>query len=158
MKQSSTLFLKLVIGFIAIAVLAGMIWFPQTEGRATDLDLISIYSDPFIIYMYIASIPFFTALFQAIKLLGLVDKNRVFSEAAVKAVKYIKYSATSIIGFLVGAIFFIRFLAQGDDSAGPIMFGLIAIFTSGVIATAAALLQSLLQKAVDIKSENDLIV
>ena len=77
MKKGSTLFLKVVILLIAISVLAGLIWFPQTEGRATNLDLISIYTDPFIIYGFIASIPFFVALYQAIKLLGYVDKNKV---------------------------------------------------------------------------------
>jgi hypothetical protein len=58
MKKSSTFFLKVVILLIAIGVLAGLIWFPQTEGRAAHLDLISIYTDPFIIYIYIASTPF----------------------------------------------------------------------------------------------------
>jgi len=158
MKKGSTLFLKIVILLIAIGVLAGMIWFPQTEGRATNLDLISIYKDPLIIYIYIASIPFFVALFQAITLLGYVDKNKIFSQAAVKAVRYVKYCAAAIIGFLVVAIFYIRVMAQGDDPAGPTMIGLIAIFTSIVIATAAGVFQKLLQNAVDMKSENDLTV
>lgn len=59
MSRGSTLFLKGVIVCIALIVLASMIWFPQTEGRATNLDLISIYADPLIIYTYFASIPFF---------------------------------------------------------------------------------------------------
>ena len=58
MKNGSTLFLKVVILLIAIGVLAGLIRFPQTEGRAANLDLISIYTDPFIIYIYIASTSF----------------------------------------------------------------------------------------------------
>jgi hypothetical protein len=41
LKRGSTLFLKVVILLIAIGVLAGMIRFPQTEGRATNLDIIS---------------------------------------------------------------------------------------------------------------------
>ena len=158
MKKSSTLFLKLVIGLIAVGVLAGMIWFPQTEGRATNLDLISIYTDPFIIYVYVASIPFFVALYQVFKLLGHIDKNKIFSQAAVKTVRNIKYCALAVIGFLVVAIFYIRVMAQGDDPAGPTMVGLVAIFTSVVIATATADFQKLLQNAVDIKSENDLTV
>jgi hypothetical protein len=86
MKRGSTLFLRLIIVLIAIVVLAWMIVFPQLERRATNLDLISIYRDPLIIYGYIASIPFFVALFQAFKLLGYVEKNRVFSQTAVRAV------------------------------------------------------------------------
>jgi hypothetical protein len=55
-------------------------------------------------------------------------------------------------------LFYIRFFAQGDDSAGPTMLGMIASVGVAVIATAAAVFQKLLQNAVDIKSENDLTV
>src|SRR3954464_2607894 len=100
MKQGSTLFLKIVISLIGIVALAGMLRFPQTEGRAANLDLISIYADPLIIYGYLASIPFFVALYQAFKLLGYVDNNNVFSQRAVKAVRNIKYCAIAISGFI----------------------------------------------------------
>ena len=46
MKKSSTIFLQAVIVLIGIAALAIMIRFPQTEGRAANLDLFSIYADP----------------------------------------------------------------------------------------------------------------
>lgn len=158
MKRSSTLFLRFVLCMIAIVALVGLIWFPQAEGRATNLDLISIYTDSFIIYGYIASIPFFLALYQAFKLLGYVDKNKIFSQAAIKAVRNIKYCALAISGFLVLAILYIRVMVHGDDPAGPTMLGFIAIFISIVIATATAIFERLLQNAIDMKSENDLTV
>jgi hypothetical protein len=130
--------------------LAGMIRFPQTEGRAANLDLISIYKDPFIIYLYIASIPFFVALYQAIKLLGFVEKNKIFSQAAVEAVRNIKYCALALIGFIVAAISYIVVMAKiipnaDDDPAGFVAIGLVLIFASAVIATATAVFQKLLQ-------------
>ena len=160
MKRGSTLFLKIVILLIAIGALAILIRFPQTEGRAANLDLISIYSDPFIIYMYIASIPFFVALYQAIKLLGYVDKNKIFSGAAVKAVRNIKYCAIAIIGFIMAAEAYLFMVerSKSDDIAGGVAMGIFITFISIVIATAAAIFQKLLQNAVDLKSENDLTV
>ena len=150
--------MKVVILLIAIGVLAGMIRFPQTEGRATNLDLISIYTDPLIVYAYIASIPFFVALYQAFKLLGYVDTNRVFSQRAVKAVRNIKYCAITISGFIVLGILYIRLSVINDDPAGVTALGILTTFASIVIATAAAVFQKLLQNAVDIKSENDLTI
>lgn len=158
MKKSSTLFLKVVILLIAIGVLAGLIWFPQTEGRAASLDLISIYTDPFIIYIYIASTPFFVGLYQAFKLLNLIDANKAFSQGAVSTLKNMKFASLSLIGFIALAEFYIRFFAHGDDPAGPTALGILASFAIAVIATAAAVFQKLLQNAVDIKSENDLTV
>ncbi len=158
MKRGSTLFLKVVILLIAIGTLAGMIWFPQTEGRAANLDLISIYKDPFIIYLYIGSIPFFVGLYQAFKLLNLIDVHKAFSQGAVDTLKNMKLASLSLIGFIALALLYIRFFAHGDDPAGPTALGILAIFAVSIIATAAAIFQKLFQNAVDLKSENDLTV
>jgi hypothetical protein len=158
MNKGSTLFLKVVILFIALAVFGGMLWFPQTEGRATHLDSISIYTDPFIIYLYIASLPFFIALYQAFKLLGYIEQNKAFSQIAVDALRNIKYCAIALSAFMAGSETFIIVTHGNDDAAGAVMVGFIVIFASFVIATAAAVFQKLLQNAVDIKSENDLTV
>jgi hypothetical protein len=157
-KSGSTLFLRFVLFLIAIGVLAGLIWFPQTEGRATNLDLINIYTDPFIIYGYIASIPFFVGLYQAFKLLNFIDANKAFSQGAVNTLKNMKFASLILIGFIALAMFYIRFAAHGDDPAGPTVLGIFASFAVAVIATAAAVFQKLLQNAVDLKSENDLTV
>lgn len=159
MKRNSTLFLRFVIVLIAIGALAIMIRFPQTEGRAVNLDLFSIYTDPFIIYMYIASLPFFMALFQTFKLLGYVDKHKMFSQPAIKAVKTIKYCALTIVGFIVASAMYLFLFQRGkDDIAGGVAAGIFIIFVSGIIAAAAAVFEKLLQNAADIQSENDLTV
>ena len=159
MKKGSTIFLKVVIVLIGIIALSIMIRFPLTEGRAVNLDLFSIYSDPFIIYGYLASIAFFVALYQAFKLLGYIGQNEVFSLGSVKALRTIKYCAIILSITIVMAILYIRiFHAKDDDPAGAIAMGILATFIAIVIATAAAVFQKLLQNAVDIKSENDLTV
>lgn len=162
MNRGSTLFLKLIIALLAMMVLTWMIVFPQTEGRAANLNLISIYTDPFVLFLYVAWLPFFVALYQGIKLLGFVEKDTIFSQDAVKAVRNIKYCAMVYIGFIVSALAYIFVVARvnhgDDDPAGFIAIGLVLIFVSCVIATAAAVFQRLLQHAVDIKSENDLTV
>jgi hypothetical protein len=158
MKKSSTFFLKVVILLIAIGVLAGLIWFPQTEGRAAHLDLISIYADPFIIYIYIASTPFFVGLYHAFKLLNFIDANKAFSQVAVNTLKNMKFASLSLIGFIALAELYLRFFVHGDDIAGPTMLGICMAFAFGVIAAAAGVFQKLFQNAVAIKSENDLTV
>lgn len=158
MKKGSTLFLKIVILLIGIAVFAGMLWFPQTEGRAANLDLVSIYADPFIIYIYIGSTTFFIGLYQAFKLLNLIDANKAFSQMAVNTLRNMKFASLGLIGFIALALFYIRFAAAGDDPAGPTSLGIIIIFGFSIIATTIAVLQKLLQNALDIKAENDLTV
>jgi hypothetical protein len=158
MKRSSTIFLQVVIVLIGIGALALMLWEPHIEGRNAHATLFEIYfKDPFLAYAYIASISFFVALFQAFKVLGYVGQNKVFSQAAVKALRTIKFCAIAIIGFVaVGEIFII--FGNSDDRAGGVFMGILITFGSIVIATAAAMFERILQTAVDIKSENDLTV
>jgi len=159
MKKNSIIFLQVVLVLIGIVVLAVMIRFPLTEGRAANLDLLSVYFDPFIMYGYLASIPFFVALYQAFKLLGYIGQNKVFSLISVKALRTIKYCAVIQSILIVLAGLYIRIFHAGDDDpAGFIAIAILATFTSIVIATAAAVFEKLLQNAIDIKSENDLTV
>ena len=160
MKKNSTIFLQVVIVFIGIAVLILMLWEPHLEGRNVNATPFEIYfKDPFLTYVYAASIFFFAALYQAFKLLRYIGKNEAFSPHSVKTLRTIKYCAMTLVGFIVGAeaYFFIAMRGK-DDITGGVMMGLVMIFISLVIATAAAVFERLLQNAVDIKSENELTV
>ena len=158
MKRSSTIFLQAVIVLIGVGALALMLWEPHIEGRNTHATLFEVYfKDPFLAYAYIASIPFFVALYQAFKVLGYAGQDKVFSQAAVKALRTIKYCAMAIIGFVVVSVIF---LIRGDPEDRPpgVVMRVLITFGSIVIATAAAIFERVLQNAVDMKSENDLTV
>jgi len=158
MKQSSTIFLQIVIVLIGVGALALVLWEPHIEGRNAHATLFEIYfNDPFLAYAYVASIPFFLALYQAFKVLGYVRQNKTFSQETVKALRTIKFCAIAIIGFVAVSVIFIMFADKDDRPAGVFMRILIA-FSSIIIATAAAVFERILQNAVDIKSENDLTV
>ena len=131
---------------ITIGVLIWLIWFPQLEGRATNLDLISIYKDPVIIYWFIASIPFFVGLYQAFKLLNYIDRNKAFSQSAVNTLRNIKFSALSLIGFIALAEFYLFFFGQDDDRAGPAALGIYLAFIIAIIVAAVDVFQKLLQE------------
>jgi DNA-binding Xre family transcriptional regulator len=157
MKRSSTIFLQVVIVLIGIGALALMLWFPHIEGRNVDATVSQIYfNDPFLAYAYIASIAFFTALYQAFKLLGYIRQNKVFTLNSVRALRTIKYCAISLIGFIIVAEAYIFIVvSKKDDIAGGVVLGLFMFFVSVVTATAAATLERILQNAVDLKSEKN---
>src|SRR5260221_5183249 len=105
MKRSSAAFLQTVIVLIGIGALALLLWEPHLEGRNAHAMPFQIYfKDPFLAYAYVASIPFFAALYQAFKVLGYARQNKVFSQAAVNRLRIIKLCALAIIGFVAGAL------------------------------------------------------
>jgi hypothetical protein len=160
MKRGSTIFLQVVIILVGIGVLALLLWEPQLEGRNVNATQFEIYfKDPFLAYIYLAFIPFFVGLYQAVKMLGYARRDEIFSQRAVRAVRKLKYCAIATAMFILGAEAYIFVFIRGtDDVAGGVTMGALIMFVSAVIATAAAVFERILQNAVDIKSENDLTV
>lgn len=159
MKRTSTLFLQAVVVLIAIIAITFMIVMPLREGRAKNLDLFHVYADPLILFSYVSSIAFFIALYKAFRLLGYIGNNKVFSPGAVNALRGIKYCAI-VLGFLIAtAAVFVRIAHhKDDDPAGFIAMAIVLIFACIVVITAAAVFEKILQKAIDMKSENDLTI
>ncbi len=159
MKRTPVVFLQAVVVLIAIIALAFLIWAPLAEGRAANLNLLSIYSDPFILYGYAASIAFFVALYKAFKLLGYIGQSKIFSSDSVKALKSIKCCAIALSILVAMAGIYIRiFHSKEDDPAGFLAICTVVTFVAIVVATAAAIFEKILQNAVAMKSENDLTI
>src|ERR1044071_1922747 len=124
MKRSSIIFLQIVIVLLGVAALALLLWEPQVEGVNKNRTNFEIYfHDPFLALVYAGSIPFFIALYQAIRALGYVGRNQVFSPEVVKALRIIKYCALAIIGFVVVEEIWIMLMNNGDnDNPGAPIF------------------------------------
>lgn len=163
MKRGSTLFLRVAVIFIGIPILAlclfllpkiGVEAFEQAK-RGADLAYVVF---GLLAIMYVSAIPFYFALYQALKLLSYIDKNQAFSQISVIALKKIKGCAIAISVLYLLALPLIYVIAEWDDAPGLILIGMVISGASLVIAVFAAVLQRLLQEAINIKSENDLTV
>src|SRR4026208_99755 len=154
-KKGPTIFLQVVIVLVGIGALALMLWETHIEGRNAHATLFEIYfKDHFLAYAYLASTPFFGALYQAFKVLGYIGQDKAFSQATLKALRTIKFCALAIIGFVALGELFIM-LGNSDDRAGGVFMGILITFGSAVSATAAAMFEQVWQNALDTKSEND---
>lgn len=112
------------------------------------------FNDPFLALVYIGSVPFFVALYQAFKVLGYIKQNKVFSSETVKALRTIKYSALTIIGFVVVEEVLIIINHGNDDAAGGVFMGILITFGSIVVATVATLFEQILLDAMNLKSRS----
>src|SRR5882762_5295862 len=135
--KGSSIFLQVVVVLIGIGTLALMLWEPHIEGRNAHATLFEIYfKDPFLAYAYIASIPFFVALYQTFKVLGYAGQNKIFSQGAIQALRAIRYCAMALVVLLAGAEAYL-FIVQRDkdDIAGGVAMGLglILVFVVGAI-------------------------
>ncbi|WP_059050308.1 DUF2975 domain-containing protein [Paenibacillus senegalimassiliensis] len=157
-KQGSTLFLRVVVFLMGFAVLALAIYaLPRIGG-----DLLGYYplyvTVPIMVGMYGAALPFFFALYQTLKLLGLIDRNTAFSEGSVNALRQIRNCGVAISIIYAAILPTLLIIADKNDAPGLAALGLVICFASAVIAVFAAVLERLLTSAIQIKTENDLTI
>lgn len=158
--KKETIFLKLAIFFIGLPILALCIflfpWISKDAAESSTKMAYILYG--ILIIMYISTIPFFASLYQAFKLLGYIDHNKAFSELSVKALKNIKNFTTTISVLYVLSMPLFYIVGEVDDAPGVILIGMLFVFAPMVISVFAAVLQKLLQNALDIKNDNDLTI
>jgi hypothetical protein len=148
MKRYSIIFLQTIFIFIGIGALLFLLFEPHIEGRNVHATLFEIYfKDPFLMYAYIASTPFFIALYQAFTLLGFIRKNNGFSLNSVRALRIIKYCAVTLIGFIIVPEAYLFIIRPGDDIAGGVAVGFFIILVSVTVATIADVFEELFKSA-----------
>lgn len=158
MKNGSTLFLKITIFLMGLPVILLGIYglYSLVKNPPTPEYAHILY--PVAAGIYVCAIPYFCTLRQAFLLLRYIDKNEAFSALSVKALRKIKYFAAIISGICVMIWPFIVLAAQKEEAPGLVIIGAAPAFASLTIAVFAAVLQRLLQEAINIKIENELTV
>jgi hypothetical protein len=160
-KSRSTVFARGVLYLVTIAALIVCFILLPELAREESVGKSDV-TVPFLSIAYLLATPFFVALYQAHKLLRLIDQNKIFSMESIKALQHIKISAIVfsilvVILVIIGVIM-IRNIDPREDPPPFPLFGFVLTFISSVIAIFVAVLQKLLTDAVELKSENDLIV
>jgi hypothetical protein len=160
MKKGSTHFLRFIIFLLGLGVLALYIFaLPNMwKGGSEEFPAASRAIFLLMIGMYATAAPFFIALWQTLKLLRYIDQNTAFSDLSVQALRNIKYCAIIIAALYVSGVPLLFPIADADDAPGMIIIGMGIACAPIAVAVFAAVLQRLLQNAIDIKSENDLTV
>lgn len=163
MKKGSTLLLKaaVILMGIPVLVLAVVLWWQigsvaiaeAFKGATLGYIILGILTG-----MTLSMIPYYASLYQAFKMLTYIDHNKAFSALSVAALKKIKKYALIICGLYVLILPLVFAVAQWDDAPGLVIIGMVPAFAALVIAIFAAVLQKLLQEAIELKSENELTV
>jgi hypothetical protein len=160
MKRVSTLFLRAAILAVAVIVLAICIFALPAMWRAVPGDYPNIRYVFYVIILalYAAAIPFYFALYQAVRLLSYMDKGTAFSGLSVRSLKHIELSALVISLIFLITLPFVYIWAETDDAPGLVVIGMFLVAAPFTIGIFADVLQRLFREAIDYKAENELTV
>lgn len=163
MKKGTTVLLKIALVVIALPVaglclyalpLLAMEAFTQMNGE----NILPFILLGLVTAALLSAIPYYIALFQAYRLLRLIETNGAFSAASVGALKKIKRSGLWISFLYTLALPLIFIVAQWDDAPGLVLIGMVIVGASLVVSVFAAVLEALLQEAITYKTENELTI
>lgn len=142
MRKILTTFLQSVVVIVGLCAIIALLVEPHFEGRNVNATLFEIYfKDPFLAYIYIASTPFFIALYQGFKLIDYLKYNLVFSQIAISRLRIISICALIFASAIFAAdVYLFIFMRGKDDITGGLMLGLIiALLSLGVAIVAKKL-------------------
>ncbi|API91399.1 MULTISPECIES: DUF2975 domain-containing protein [unclassified Virgibacillus] len=155
MKRGAVTALKAAIFAIGIVVL-GLCIFALPSLAKSSAEMFPEFAYlryPVLLGLYLTAVPFFYALYQAMKLLHFIDNRKAFSDLAVYTLVRIKYCASMIsILYVIGMIFL---LTQNALHPSIAIMGLVILFSSIVIMLFSAVLQSLFKNALIMRLENE---
>ncbi len=159
MKRVSTHFLRFVILLLCVGVVALCFGLPSMyRGASAEFPYASRAIFFIVVILYTTVVPFFFAVWQTLKLLRTVDQNTAFADVSVRALRNIKYAAIAMTVLYLGCVPLLFPIADGDDAPGLLLIGAALACSPLVVAVFAAVLQKLLQSAIDIRAENELTV
>ena len=154
LERSSTLFLKLILLVLSLAVLTlcGFLLYQIIQS-----DSLGDYQ-PILMGLVISAIPLIYIFYQAYNLLNNIDNNLSLTDSSVNSLRIIKVCSFIIsLMYLIGSPF-IFYVAQQDDAPGVVLINIILIMGPFSVGVFTYILQKLLINAIGYKSENELTI
>ena len=154
LERSSTLFLKLILLVLSLAVLTlcGFLLYQIIQS-----DSLGDYQ-PILMGLVISAIPLIYIFYQAYNLLNNIDNNLSLTDSSVNSLRIIKACSFLIsLMYLMGSPF-IFYVAQQDDAPGVVLINIILIMGPFSVGVFTYILQKLLINAIGYKSENELTI
>ncbi|WP_305926839.1 DUF2975 domain-containing protein [Bacillus mycoides] len=159
MKQNElSLWLKLIIILCGCFGLLFCIYIGPETGRAVLLvseNLKGLYK-PFVLFIWITGIPFFSALFLGWKICSDIASHKAFTVKNANRLKRISILSMTEGVLYIGALLYI--FAAGSYHTSILVILLLILFFSVVISIFTSLLSHLIRGASEIEDDNDLTI
>lgn len=148
MKKISATIFQFITILIGIGSFCFLILEPQIEGRNVHATLFEIYfKDSFLMCVYLASILFFMALYNAFRIFGYIKKDNNTLQLIIESLNTIKHCLlTLIILIMLAETYLFIFMRNKDDIAGGVFMGFLMIFIFSITIIVSRSYQKFLQK------------
>lgn len=158
MKSFKVNILRIAVILVTITILLACVyWIPNIanfmEDHAPEFSYIKL---PLLLGIYLTAIPFCIAVFNVFKLLKLIEEDVVFSMDSIKILSIIsKCSIAEIVLYSLGLVYL---YINNAMQPGIILLSLLIMLAAFIIYIFIEILEELLLKAVQIKTENELTI
>lgn len=150
--------LKLVI--IILGLFIGLMFYLLVIGFIKSFQENDVYFVKVLFYisMYISLILSMLSNVIVYSILSLIDKDILFTEKAIRKISLIKRISILIFFILLGIMPMVWHIVEITNVTGVIPVAIVIIVSPLILSTFIGVMEKLLMKIVQIKSENDLTV
>lgn len=150
--------LKLVI--IILGLFIGLMFYLLVIGLIKSFQENDVYFVKVLFYisMYISLILSMFSNVIVYSILALIDKDILFTEKAIRKISLIKRISILIFFILLGIMPMVWHIVEITNVTGVIPVAIVIIVSPLILSTFIGVMEKLLMKIVQIKSENDLTV
>lgn len=150
--------LKLVI--IILGLFIGLMFYLLVIGFIKSFQENDVYFVKVLFYisMYISLILSMLSNVIVYSILSLIDKDILFTEKAIRKISLIKKISILIFFILLGIMPMVWHIVEITNVTGVIPVAIVIIVSPLILSTFIGVMEKLLMKIVQIKSENDLTV
>lgn len=150
--------LKLVI--IILGLFIGLMFYLLVIGFIKSFQENDVYFVKVLFYisMYISLILSMLSNIIVYSILSLIDKDILFTEKAIRKISLIKRISILIFFILLGIMPMVWHIVEITNVTGVIPVAIVIIVSPLILSTFIGVMEKLLMKIVQIKSENDLTV
>lgn len=159
MGKARIFFLRATVVVVGLVILLiSAFWLPSIAAYFARIGPEFAYLQyPVLIGIYLTTVPFFYALFLAMRILDSIDNTSPFTDEVLTYIIRIKAFAIAIALMYILGVLFLN-TQGGALTPGVGLLGIIIAFASIVIAVFAGVLQELFESALIYKKENELTI
>lgn len=158
MRSYKTFILKIIVIVIAALVLyLTLFWLNPTINQYNQLNPQFAYlSKGLLVCMYLSIIPFYAGIYFILKLINMIEHDDFFTSDAIKFFQIIKVA--TLCELVIYGIYSIYIYTHEGFNLSIFPIGLLVMFICFVLYVFIEIIIQLLDKAVNIKLENDLTI
>ncbi len=159
-KSVKTLKVLLVIVSVAVFLFEAFLLYPLSIKYAYRVQSFNELRTAFLVFVYVSSVLFYTAVFQGLRICNKIIENKPFSKSNIYSFKIARNCAgiEFALYLIVSVLIYFLTSARGTPAITAVVATALISFTALILTLACSVLIEMLKRANELQEENSMTI